>query len=178
MSSDVTNLHHPGDQIVNRWQWHILRIVTNVWISLILLLAAGLVLVSIRVSRIRSCLTAAAAAGPSSWIFRRLYLSQMHALTRSRPLCYRPLSQRWSMLATSISGGGFVPKESKRWQYICGDFIQSPLLSVNTSDWAGCWCAPWAMPRMWPNDNITWGLSTPIFSTCTNSDSATMNEVG
>ena len=116
MSSDVTNLHHPGDQIVNRWQWHILRIVTNVWISLILLLAAGLVLVSIRVSRIRSRLTAAAAAGPSSWIFHRLYLSQMHALTRSRPLCYRPLSQRWAMLATSISGGEFVPKESKMWQ--------------------------------------------------------------
>ena len=139
MSSDVTNLHHPGDQIVNRWQWHILRIVTNVWISLILVLAAGLVLVSIRVSRIRSCLTAAAAAGPSSWIFRRLYLSQMHALTRSRPLCYRPLSQRWAMLATSISGLEASlfqksPKCDKR-RDICGDFIQSPLLSVNTSDW-------------------------------------------
>ena len=73
-----------------------------------------MVLVSIRVSRIRSC-----CCGPSSWIFHRLYLSRCCSdarSTRSRPLCYRPLSQRWAMLATFISGGEFLPKDSKMWQ--------------------------------------------------------------
>ena len=75
-----------------------------------------MVLVSIRVSRIRSCLPAAAAVGPAheySTVFISLAAARMHALTRSRPLCYRPLSQRWAMLATTISGGEFLPKESK-----------------------------------------------------------------
>ena len=78
-----------------------------------------MVLVSIRVSRIRSCLPAAAAVGPAheySTVFISLAAARMHALTRSRPLCYRPLSQRWAMLATTISGGEFLPKESKIWQ--------------------------------------------------------------
>ena len=94
-------------------------IVTNVWISLILLLAVAAgpgqyqsVTYPQLPPRCRCC-------GPSSWIFHRLYLSRCCSdarSTRSRPLCYRPLSQRWDMLATSISGGEFVPKESKMWQ--------------------------------------------------------------
>ena len=179
MSSDVTNLHHPGDQIVNRWQWHILRIVTNVWMSLILLLASGW---SWSVSECH--VSAVAAVGPAheySTVFISLAAARMHALTRSRPLCYRPLFQRWGMIATSHF---YLWRrvcservENVTWEDIFVEILSNCLYSQSTPV-TGCWCVPWAMLRMWPNDNITWGLSTPIFSTCTNSDSATMNEVG
>ena len=110
-------------------------IVTNVWISLILLLASGW---SWSVSECH--VSAVAAVGPAheySTVFISLAAARMHALLALGPFAtVRSPSAGtcWPLLSLEASLFRKSRKCDKR-RDICGDFIQSPLLSVNTSDW-------------------------------------------
>ena len=117
-------------------------IVTNVWISLILLLAVAAgpgqyqsVTYPQLPPRCRCC-------GPSSWIFHRLYLSRCCSDARSYSLSAPLLPSALPALGhasqplLSLEASLFrKSRKCDKRRDICGDFIQSPLLSVNTSDW-------------------------------------------
>ena len=94
-----------------------------------------------------SAVAALGLAHEYSTVFISLAAARMHALTRSRPLCYRPLSQCWAMLASHFYLWRRVSSERvenvtrENYQKISAEILSNRLYSQSTPV-TGCWCVP------------------------------------